>query len=253
MRAYSKADSKISLISHSNTFIFAILWFMWLLGGTIFYKYDLDMPWGKGFYMAVNIGYSIGWGDIIENSHSSKLFSIVYVIIGASFVGAGLAFFAATIVKDKDSWYVNELQRIEHDDNADDNEGNIFRIFLGFVKYNLEKFRIVGIFVCFILFGTIATFLTISDFNFIDALYFSVSSLSTGGHESLPANRSEFIYTVTGLFCAVGVPVMGAAMAAIASFFVNTGGDIHEAIEQIRAPIGVEEVELLTEFGKLSI
>ena len=52
--------------------------------------------------MAVNIGYSIGWGDITEYSHADLLFSSAYVLIGASFVGAALSVFADGIVSDRD-------------------------------------------------------------------------------------------------------------------------------------------------------
>ena len=42
-----------------------MLWITWLVVGSIFYTYQLNLGWGKGFYMAVNIGYSIGKKDSI--------------------------------------------------------------------------------------------------------------------------------------------------------------------------------------------
>lgn len=250
MRSYSKADSTFASLLKSKPFICAILWLLWLVVGTIFYKYNLEIGWGKGLYMAVNIGYSIGWGDIEEKSGGSKLFSIVYVIIGASFVGAALAFFASGIVADKDSWYVNELQRVEYEDYAEDYADNPLKIVWNFVKYYKEKCRVVGLFLCFCVSGTIGSYMAVAEFDLIDAVYFSIASLSTGGHQSLPENRTEFEYVMTALFCAFGIPVMGAAMAVIASTFVDTGGDINEAIEQIKAPISLTEIDMLTEFGK---
>ena len=43
---------------------FLLLWLAWLLGGTFWYGYanHSDLGFIKGFYMAVNIGYSIGFG-----------------------------------------------------------------------------------------------------------------------------------------------------------------------------------------------
>jgi hypothetical protein len=63
------------------------LWATWLLGGTIHYKEVLGLGWGTAFYMAVNAGYSIGWGDISEQGvPESQWFSIFYVLMGSSFV-----------------------------------------------------------------------------------------------------------------------------------------------------------------------
>jgi len=67
--------------------ILLILWVSWLLTGTVFYSYTLDLGWGAGFYMAVNVGYSIGWGDISEKDHpNSQIFSVFFVLCGSSFV-----------------------------------------------------------------------------------------------------------------------------------------------------------------------
>ena len=64
-----------------------LLWLIWLAGGTIFYKFELDLGWGTAFYMAVNTGYSIGWGDISEEDHPrSQWFSVFFVLCGSSFV-----------------------------------------------------------------------------------------------------------------------------------------------------------------------
>lgn len=37
-----------------------IAWILWIITGTVFYSYDGELGWSKGFYMAVNVGYSIG-------------------------------------------------------------------------------------------------------------------------------------------------------------------------------------------------
>ena len=93
-----------------------------------------------------------------------------------------------------------------------------------------------------ILFIIIATFCAWKEaggggeWSFIEGLYFAVSSLSTGGHYSLPDNTPEWQYGLTGFYAALGVPIMGVAMATIASFFIHTG-DIDETIAQIRGKL----------------
>ena len=38
-----------------------LLWTTWMVTGTLFYAIREEMGWAKGFYMMVNVGYSIGW------------------------------------------------------------------------------------------------------------------------------------------------------------------------------------------------
>jgi hypothetical protein len=39
------------------------LWFVWILVGTVFYsEYNFHGNYAHGFFYAVNVGYSIGWG-----------------------------------------------------------------------------------------------------------------------------------------------------------------------------------------------
>lgn len=51
--------------------------------GTVFYSYApfSDLGWTKGFYMAVNIGYSIGFGYPEETVSNYLFFSSVYVLV----------------------------------------------------------------------------------------------------------------------------------------------------------------------------
>ena len=87
----------------TNGYLKPILaWIIWLLVGTAFYANYDEFGWGKGFYMSVNVGYSIGryilsklqyfivtrfdvgWGDLEEPKIMSKLFSTIYILVGAS-------------------------------------------------------------------------------------------------------------------------------------------------------------------------
>ena len=57
--------------------------------------------------MAVNVGYSIGWGYPAEKVDSEMIFSSIYVLFGSSLVALALGFFADNVIADKDSWYDN--------------------------------------------------------------------------------------------------------------------------------------------------
>lgn len=60
---YIYVNKNISL-DNRRGITFLVLWVVWLLVGTLWYGYarNSDLGFVKGFYMAVNIGYSIGFG-----------------------------------------------------------------------------------------------------------------------------------------------------------------------------------------------
>ena len=207
----------------------------------------LDLNFATGFYMAVNIGYSIGFGDIPEAGElGSQWFSTVYVLIGASFVGAALGLFAEHIVADKDNWYEREKGNMEYAENAKycNRYGKMWYFF---VHYRYQC-RVIGLWIIFVSVATLAAWNTNEEFNFINSLYFAVSSLSTGGHYSLPGGNREWVYGLTGLYCAIGIPLMGVAMATIASLFINVGS-IEDTLQDIKKPVTKLEIDMLTEFG----
>jgi Ca2+-binding EF-hand superfamily protein len=227
--------------------ILAIVWFLWLIMGSIFYTSELDLNFATGFYMAVNIGYSIGFGDIPETGHlGSQWFSTVYVLIGASFVGAALGIFAEHIVANKDNWYEQEKLNLEYAQNIKYCH-RVARMWY-FCVYHKSELCFIILWVLFVVVATLAAWDTNDEFNFTNALYFAVSSLSTGGHYSLPGGNREWVYGLTGLYCAVGVPLMGVAMATIASFFIDVGS-IEDTLKEIKKPVTKLEIDMLTEFG----
>ena len=59
--------------------------------GGLFYAYapKSNLGSGKGFYMAVNIGYSIGFGYPAENYDPYLWFSTVYVLVCSLFLVEG--------------------------------------------------------------------------------------------------------------------------------------------------------------------
>ena len=95
---YREEDEELTLNERilknftSRPFLYGLMWVIWLIMGTIYYSLRLNLSVSKGFYQSVNVGYSVGWGDISENASETQIFSTVYVCIGASFVGAGLGF-----------------------------------------------------------------------------------------------------------------------------------------------------------------
>ena len=74
--------------------------------GTIFYAYEFNVGWAVGFYKAVDVGYSIGWGSFGEYDNSENVwFSVFFLLVGSSFVAYALGIFASHIIADNDNWY----------------------------------------------------------------------------------------------------------------------------------------------------
>lgn len=236
-------DKKDISLNH----ILCAAWLIWLIVGSVFYSIVLDLNFATGFYMAVNIGYSIGFGDISEAGETgSQWFSTIYVLIGASFVGAALGIFAEHIVADKDNWYEQEKEDLMYAEKIKDS-ARLVKCWY-FCVYHKDKMRSIVLWVLFVVVATFSAWGTNEEFNFINSLYFAVSSLSTGGHYSLPGGNREWVYGLTGLYCAIGIPVMGIAMATIASFFINVGS-IDDTLNDIKKPVTKLEIDMLTEFG----
>ena len=67
---------------------------LWIGGGTLFYSLHNQWPPSQAFFYAVDAGMSIGFCTAIaETSVSSRAFTVVYILLGASVVGGALALF----------------------------------------------------------------------------------------------------------------------------------------------------------------
>lgn len=81
-----------------------IVWIIFLLVGTVFYTYYDEFGWQMGFYMAINVGYSIGWGYPLDPNEGSEWFSVCYIIFGATIALAGVVFLIRLSLENRKSW-----------------------------------------------------------------------------------------------------------------------------------------------------
>lgn len=111
---------------------------------------------------------------------------------------------------------------------------HVMNVFVAWASYNGEKVRAVVLwFLVVTIATTVALICSNGGWSFIEALYFAVSTLSTGGLYALPDDSPAWSYGLTGMYAAFGIPLMAIAMATLASFFITTG-DIAGTVEQIR-------------------
>lgn len=232
---------------HLRGAYYAALWALWVLTGTLFYAYAPESNLGiaQGFYMAVNIGYSIGWGYPAEPYTKYLWFSSFYVILGASLVAVALGFFADKVVEDSDDWFTNLMQKREYEKAIKDRRFHI-RL-LAWCKYNYESLRAILIWLVWL--GIMIMYSMINvGWPFREAQYFAISSLSTGGHWSIPTDSPDWFYAVTGFFAAIGVPIMAIAMASVATLLIDQG-NLQATQETINEDVTAEELKMLRRFN----
>ena len=70
----------------------------WLAAATLYYSARENWPYAQAFFYAVDTGMSIGFGTVAEQRVSTKAFTILHVLLGASAVGGAIALFAEAAV-----------------------------------------------------------------------------------------------------------------------------------------------------------
>jgi Trk-type K+ transport system membrane component len=162
-----------------------------MLVGTLFYAYENEMGWAKGFYMAVNVGYSIGWGFPVEINEGSRFFSTVYVLVGASAVAAALGFFGQTMIVSSKEWFNEALNQAE---KRRANRTKLERFSAWIVRHDTAV-KTIGLWVIWISAMILFSCLHVK-WSFIDGLYFAVSSLSTGGLYAIPSDSPDWYFGI---------------------------------------------------------
>lgn len=195
-------------------------WLLWMSVGTVFYAHtNFSGSYCKGFYFSINVGYSIGWGVLHEHTAGSKLFSVAYLLVGAIFVSRWLAYLIETAVKDQQGAYEQLILR-KHLQRSITLTGISAQVYI-FMVMNNAKLFIIYLWVIYIFFG-LSWSIGAVGWDFTDGLYFSISSMSTGGLQGVPEDSPDWVFLIVGLFAATGVPLMGMAVANIAHFIFSS-------------------------------
>jgi hypothetical protein len=84
--------------------------------------------------------------------------------------------------------------------------------------------------------------------SFLDALYYSVSAMTTGGMKSLPAGAPGWQSALTGVYAAIGVPIMSIAGGGIAHE-ISSLNERDRIEEQISSHLTEEEFVMMKFVG----
>lgn len=216
---------------------YAVVWAAWITVGTIFYAFvDFGGDFPKGLYMAVNVGYSIGWGNLLDKNDPSKVFSIIYLLVGAIFVSN----FIVSIVEGAVSEGNNSLENkiiADHIRRSSSLKGTLLNFYIYVVLHN-SKLMIIYVWFIYVIIGGVCSCVAIG-WSFLDGIYFAVSSLSTGGLWAVPLSSDDYVWAAVGLYSAIGVPIMVMAVGNIAAL-------IFEARHESQRAKGIKQEDDVT-------
>jgi hypothetical protein len=115
---------------------------------------------------------------------------MVYLLIGASMVAAALSIFASSAVAKSHSWYQDLLK--EEEKNSVD--ATLYTKLKDVVMLNIESIKVIGSWFLMIIILTVWSLSSINQWSFAEALYFAVSSLSTGGLFAIPNESPDWYF-----------------------------------------------------------
>lgn len=200
---------------------YGLAWLVWMITGTIYYSHvNFHGNYAHGFYYSVNVGYSVGWSGLTDYNVPSKAFSVVYLLIGAIFLTRWLVFLVESAVDDKSQREESRYQTERHIRRTSRLYGPLLNAYI-YLSVNSDKLLIVYIWFLYVLLGTWWSCFVIG-WPLLDGLYFSLSSLSTGGMWSIPLKSPDYVYACVGLYTCLGVPIMGMAMGNIATLMFES-------------------------------
>lgn len=204
--------------------LIAVIWTIFLLVGTLFYTYHENYGWALGTYYAVNVGFNIGWNWEIEESDDSKIFSLFYLVTGF-FLLALLVVFISEVSLNRERRYKHFVRYIEYLEYEEEVKAGLAEpesfgdTCNRWAIQNYVTLALCAILFLWVVVGVIWSCLVL-EWSVLDGLYFSLSSLSAGGMYSLPDDTPEYVYGVTAVYAAVGIPVMILTFGFIAASLV---------------------------------
>lgn len=188
-------------------------------------------------------GYNIGWGYPTESNNDARIFSIFYLLIGSSAIATSLAFFAKSMIISSKDWYTKALRS----ERLKLNPSNFMEYMISWLLNHENTVKAIAVWILWILSMVIFALVEIK-WDFIQALYFAVSCLSTGGLYPIPSNSPDWYFLYVGIFTCTGVPITCIAMGSIASLLLYIG-DPEEAEKTLQRKVTLKELKMMQRFN----
>lgn len=238
-------------------FFYPFLWWViWIVTGTAYYALGSDnFGWQLGFYMAVNVGYSIGWGYPLDQNLESEWFSTFYLLAGALLGTYTGGCFLVMVTATSREWDVVIEDSDTPPSSQEGSETNetfhipVWKEIINYVRIHYVQLSSIAVFILWIFMMQMWATFTIPGWDFINGLYFAVSSCSTGGLWSIPHDSPGGYFVTVGFFTLFGVPIMGVAFGSIIDLLFDVGNARLIMKNLIEEPVKEEEIHLLQQIG----
>ena len=264
--------SSLVMVTLRDPHVQALLaWLLWLSLAALFYCVKMELTFYRGFYMSVNVGYAIYWSQE-ESDAVEKAFSVLHIVVGQIMTSFALAAFAKGLTNSTKEWYSSEIARNnasrvwpskssdlamplstkeEEDINpaaSKDITGLVpVKAFaMPFLKNSIRKISAVYFqhkvhffAILWLTFGIVWSVVSVG-WSVIDGIYFSVTSLSTGGIWSIPKESSDYEYFIVAIFTCTGAPILCLSCGVFAHW-ISTLGESSHIRKTIEAPITIDE------------
>ena len=244
----------------------------WLLGGAGVYSWLNGWPFLQSYYYAVNVGWSIGFGALVEQNDASRLFSVLMICLGAGAVGGGLGYFVQLNLEASDDFAAKVREReskrlvfgVDNDGDGDVDATDFFLFVWQSVRHAYKEHTVrINCFLALALWLLVGVLFGMfnQEWTFVTSLYFAVSSLSTGGLQGVNTRVTEdgvtlltgkggnaLVSLFTGVYTMSGVPVFGVALGQFAGFFVDAYVAKKEE-EAMMRELTIEEFDFVKKLG----
>lgn len=186
------------------------------------------------FYYAVQSGFSVGFGALVEVDDWSRLYTIFHVLFGASIVSGALTVFSMKLIDDaiKRSEEIQESMMGNASNPDQASYKNMTPKEVAQSMYNNQRkpwrkkccclsTEYVLAFALLVWVGA-GAFGAHTQWNlsYINSAYFAITALSTAGLHA-PGDLDDMSMWATGGFVFFGVPMFGLVLGSIASVMVN--------------------------------
>mmetsp|Transcript_13021 Transcript_13021/g.24020 ORF Transcript_13021/g.24020 Transcript_13021/m.24020 type:complete len:1166 (-) Transcript_13021:2023-5520(-) len=226
------------------------LWLLWLLCGTLFFLLKDELSWSRALYQSVNTGYGVFLSRPRMDA-TGHAFILLHLITGTLIVAGGLTLLATHLNFKKHQRQVAALTVQKTHQAAGElgiqERGSLLRRARGWALDNLVHLCLATLVLTCTLLSSLAM-----DWPLLDALYFSVSMMSTGGQRAIPEDSPDFHYLATAVLACLGVPLMTVSLGLV-THRLSQLGEGGQLTASISAPIDPTELALLQRSGLESV
>eukprot|EP00471_Norrisiella_sphaerica_P009168 CAMPEP_0184495896 /NCGR_PEP_ID=MMETSP0113_2-20130426/32593_1 /TAXON_ID=91329 /ORGANISM="Norrisiella sphaerica, Strain BC52" /LENGTH=794 /DNA_ID=CAMNT_0026882289 /DNA_START=92 /DNA_END=2476 /DNA_ORIENTATION=- len=194
----------------------------WLCAATLFYVQHNDWSITTSFYYSIQAGMAVGFGAISEPDDGSRLFTIFHVLVGSSFIVYVLSMIMEKVVNSSQSWHEGLQERCEKAEELLKMKKRRERI--SWISCNhLKMIAIFMLFLVTVLLG-VGWGLMMENFEFVQALHFSVAALSTAGLQppTIDPHKEDIMVFLLSIWMLFGIPFYGFILFAVAARFTKS-------------------------------